>query len=160
MKMEDIRQLLRHYWWLPLISFYAMEILHETGHIIAGFFTGAKIESVDLLPWQFSRTAFSVNPHPGIVVWGGPLGGIVLALLLWALFHRWNDAHYLRFFAGFNLIANGLYIGIGCFGRVGDCAEMLKTGTPLLSMVLFGAAATVAGLFIWNGEAKRFSVSS
>ncbi len=146
MKFEYVRQLICHYWWLPLISFYGMEILHEAGHIIAGLLTGAKIESVELLPWQLSRTGFSVNPHPGFVVWSGPVGGIALALLLWTLFRRWKYAHCLRFFAGFNLVANGLYIGIGGFGRVGDCFEMLKTGTPLWGMVLFGTVTAVAGL--------------
>ncbi len=158
MKIEHIRQLIRCYWWLPLISFYGMEILHEIGHIVAGLLTGAKIESVELFPWQLSRTGFSVNPHPGIVVWSGPAGGIVLALLFWCILRRWKYVHCLRFFAGFNLVANGLYIGIGGFGRVGDCFEMLKTGTPLWAMVLFGIAATVAGILTWNGQAKKFGI--
>ena len=63
-----------------------------------------------------------------------------------------------RFFAGFCLIANGAYISVGSFDRVGDCGEMLRTGTPLWVMLLFGAVTIVWGMFLWHslGSVKQF----
>jgi hypothetical protein len=58
---------------------------------------------------------------------------------------------FARFFAGFCLIANGAYIGLGSFGRIGDCGEMLRTGTPLWVMIAFGLLTIPHGLYLWHG---------
>jgi hypothetical protein len=58
-----------------------------------------------------------------------------------------NIAH---FFAGFCLIANGAYISIGSFGQVGDCGEMLRTGTPVWIMWVFGVVTVLLGLIMWH----------
>lgn len=144
------------YWWLPPACFYGMEVFHEAGHILSGLLTGAHIASIDLLPWQLSRTGFSTNPSPGTVVWSGPIGGILFPVILWLCFRHWKYACLLRFFAGFAMIANGLYIGIGGFGNIGDCLEMLRTGTPLWVMLVFGLVSAAGGLLLWNGQGKSF----
>ena len=143
------RRLWRFWWMLPL-SFYGMELCHESGHLLAGILTGAAGMELEWMPWQFTRTAFAVNPHPLAVVWSGPLVGIALPLILWLLLKRWRYAAFLRFFAGFCLVANGIYIGIGSFDLAGDCHEMFAAGTPQWLMALFGLCAVSAGLWLWD----------
>jgi hypothetical protein len=63
-----------------------------------------------------------------------------------------------RFFAGFCLVANGAYIAIGSFDGVGDCGEMLRTGTPIWLMLFFGGVTIPAGFYLWHrlGSAREF----
>jgi hypothetical protein len=65
-----------------------------------------------------------------------------------------------RFFAGFCLLANGLYIGIGSLSRVGDCGEMLRHGSEPSHLWLFGAAAAPAGLWLWHRQGSHFGLGS
>jgi hypothetical protein len=69
--------------------------------------------------------------------------------------HR-PGAFVLRFFAGFCLIVNGVYIGLGSFGRVGDCGEMLRHGSAPWQLWLFGAIAAPAGLALWQDQGASF----
>jgi hypothetical protein len=48
------------------------------------------------------------------------------------------------------LLANGAYISIGSFDRIGDCGEMLRTGTPQWVMILFGVVSIPMGFCIWH----------
>ena len=138
---------------LVALSWFAMMAVHEAGHVLGAFITGGSIERVVLYPLTISRTDVSPNPHPAIVVWLGPVFGSVLPLAVFAIVpQRLTVLGYMaRFFAGFCLIANGTYISIGAFDRVGDCDEMLRTGTPLWAMVAFGAIAVPLGLYLWHG---------
>jgi hypothetical protein len=80
------------------------------------------------------------------------MGGIAMAALLLGL-SRFVDApsqQALRFFAGFSLIANGLYLGLGGFDRVGDCADLLSHGAGLGQLVAFGIGATALGTYSWH----------
>jgi len=63
-----------------------------------------------------------------------------------------------KFFAGFCLFANGTYIAIGSFEGVGDCREMLRSGTPVWAMIAFGAVAIPAELYQWHrlGTLRNF----
>ena len=81
-------------------------------------------------------------------------------LLLWAMaaVARLSWAFLLRFFAGFCLIANGLYIGVGSLERVGDCGEMLRHGSQLWQLWLFGAIAAPIGLGLWHGQGAHFGL--
>ena len=69
-----------------------------------------------------------------------------------------RGAFLLRFFSGFCLIANGAYIGAGSFGRIGDCGEMLRHGSPIWILWLFGLLAVPVGLALWNGQGREFGV--
>jgi hypothetical protein len=62
----------------------------------------------------------------------------------------------LRFFAGFCLLANGLYIGIGSFARVGDCGEMLRHGSAPWELWLFGVVTAPSGLLLWHRQGSLF----
>jgi hypothetical protein len=51
-------------------------------------------------------------------------------------------------FAGFCLLANGLYIGWGTVDPAGDAREMIRLGVPRGLMFAFGLLATLSGLWL------------
>jgi hypothetical protein len=86
--------------------------------------------------------------------------GVCLPVALWLIFKwaSWPFAYLARFFAGFCLIANGAYIGIGWLDRVGDTGEMLKNETPLWCLWLFGAVTLPSGLLLWHRLGPSFGL--
>jgi hypothetical protein len=88
--------------------------------------------------------------------------GIVLPLALWAIaaIGRLPGAFVLRFFAGFCLVANGAYIGAGSFGDIGDCGVMLRHGSPVWTLWLFGFGTVPAGLLLWHRQGPRFGLGA
>lgn len=113
-------------------SWLGMQAVHELGHVSGAWVTGGKVQRVVLHPLTISRTDLAENPSPLAVVWAGPLLGSLLPILLWlvAAAAKMPGNFVLQFFAGFCLIANGVYISLGSFGRIGDCGEMLRTAPP------------------------------
>jgi hypothetical protein len=69
-------------------------------------------------------------------------------------------AFVLQFFAGFGLLANGLYIGLGSFGGVGDCGEMLRHGSKMWQLWGFGLVTVPWGLWLWNEQGRHFGLGS
>ena len=162
-------------------SWLGMQAVHEFGHVVGAWLTGGKVERVVLHPLSISRTDVAENPHPLAVAWAGPIGGVILPLVLWfaaAAFHssaeRSPSGHIrsirpigvllppfvLRFFAGFCLICNGLYIGLGSFSGIGDCGDLLRHGASIWQLWLFGALAAPAGLVLWHGQGRWFGFGS
>jgi hypothetical protein len=141
-------------------SWLGMQAVHELGHALGAWSTGGEVSRVVLHPLAISRTEVSHNPSPGVVVWAGPIVGVLLPIAVWglALLIRMPGAFVLRFFAGFCLVVNGLYIGLGSFGRVGDCREMLLHGSHLWQLWLFGLLTVPAGFWLWHGEGRHFGL--
>jgi hypothetical protein len=141
-------------------SWLGMQAVHELGHVLGAWLTGGRVAHVVLYPLTISRTDLAENPQPLVVVWAGPIIGVVLPLLLWiiAILTRLPGAFVLRFFAGFCLLANGLYVGVGSFDRVGDCGEMLRHGSELWQLWLFGAITTPVGLYLWHRQGPHFGL--
>jgi hypothetical protein len=141
------------------LIWFGMMAAHELGHVVGAIATGGAVNRVVLHPLTISRTDVSPNPSPGVVVWLGPIVGAGLPLFVLAI-PGLNETlrKSLQFFAGFCLIANGAYISIGSFDRVGDCGEMHRTGTPLWVMLIFGGVTISAGLYLWHrlGSIKDF----
>lgn len=152
-------------WWLRLAtavvtlwaSWWLMMAVHETGHVLAAWATGGHIHRIDLSPIAFSQTHLATNPEPLLVVWAGPVFGVAAPLLVLATTHlspvRTRLAccrPLLTFFAGFCLLANGAYLGLGWIDRVGDAGDMMRLGTPLALMIGFGVLCGVAGLILWH----------
>jgi len=143
-------------------SWLGMQAVHEFGHVVGAWSSGGRVVRVVLYPLTISRTDVNPDPRPLLVVWAGPIFGVLLPLMLWcaAVGLRLSGAFVLRFFAGFCLIANGAYIGIGSFGRVGDCGVMLRSGSPIWQLWLFGTVTVPAGFWLWHGQAKDFGLGS
>jgi hypothetical protein len=139
-----------------------MQAVHELGHVLAAWLTGGTVQRVVLHPFTISRTDVSPNPHPLIVAWGGPLVGVGLPIVVAACSRLVFSAfrRYLDFFAGFCLIANGVYIGVGSFDAVGDAGEMLRHGSPPWLLAMFGILSATCGLWIWHRLTQRASAPS
>ncbi len=135
-----------------VLSWYGMMVIHEAGHCIGAVATGAGIEAVNIPVVGFSRTDFSGGNSPLIVVWAGPMLGACMPLALLALSGAVGAKarHALQFFAGFCLLANGAYIGLGVFSGAGDCRQLLQYGSPSWLLAAFGIAASAAGLYVWH----------
>ena len=145
-----------------LASWLGMQAIHEAGHVLGAWLTDGRVEKVVLHPLTISRTDLSANPHPLSVVWAGPTFGVAAPLILWAIASALllNWTFLLRFFAGFCLLANGLYIGLGSFNRVGDCGQMLQHGSQSWHLWLFGALTAPIGLLLWHHQGPHFGLGS
>jgi hypothetical protein len=142
------------------LSWLGMQAIHEFGHVLAAWATGGNVVRVVLHPVAISRTDVSPNPRPLVVAWGGPLFGVLgpmalLALSRWSRGPRSGWQESVDFFIGFCLIANGAYIGVGSFGRIGDAGDLLRHGSPPWLLVAFGVAAITGGLIIWHLALER-----
>jgi hypothetical protein len=74
---------------------------------------------------------------------------------------RSPGTYLFRFFAGFCLVANGVYIGVGHFLADGaDPYVMLENGSPRWLLVLFGAVAFPLGLFLWHRQGTHFGLGN
>jgi len=142
------------------LCWYGMMAVHELGHVTAAAVTGGTVTKVVLDPLAISRTDVAPNPMPLIVVWAGPLVGVILPLLVWMMFRfpHIPGAYLPRFFAGVCLIANGAYIGIGSLDRVGDAGTMLRHGAPMGLLWLFGAATMPTGFWLWHRLGPHFGL--
>jgi hypothetical protein len=143
-----------------IASWLGMQAIHELGHVLAARLTGGRVSNVALHPLGISRTDVAANPHPLVVAWAGPIVGVTAPLGAWgvALACRSALAFLFRFFAGFCLVANGLYIGLGSFGRVGDCGEILRHGAAPWQLWLFGLVTVPTGFALWYGQGRHFGL--
>jgi hypothetical protein len=141
-------------------SWLGMQAVHELGHVLGAWLSGGRVARVVLHPLTISRTDLAHNPRPLVVVWAGPVLGVLLPLMLWgiAAAARMPGAFVLRFFAGFCLIANGAYIGVGSFDRIGDCGEMLRHGSQPWQLWLFGVVTVPAGFWLWHRQGPHFGL--
>jgi hypothetical protein len=143
-----------------LLSWLGMQIVHEFGHVLGAWLSGGTVAKVVLRPLTISYTALATNPHPLLTVWAGPLIGAGLPLAVWWCAAACNlpGTYLLRFFAGFCLIANGAYIGVGSLARIGDPAVMLANGAPVWQLWVFGVVTVPLGLWLWHGLGKDFAL--
>ncbi|MGC1273326.1 MAG: M50 family metallopeptidase [Planctomycetaceae bacterium] len=142
---------------LPL-CWLTMQVVHEAGHVLAAWMTGGTVTAVVLHPLAISRTDVSPNPHPLPVVWAGPLVGVIAPAAIWLVVAalRQPSTFLWQFFAGFCLIANGVYIGSGVVEPVGDAAELVDHGTSAWTLAAFGLVTIPAGFVLWNGLGPSF----
>ena len=139
-----------------------MQAVHELGHVLAGWLTGGDVLRVVLHPLTISRTDLGTNPSPLIVCWAGPLVGVLAPLVVWSV-AQWRHlvcAFWLKFFAGFCLIANGAYLTVGAREGIGDAGDLLKHGSPAWTLYLFGAVTIPLGFWLWNGLGPRFGLGA
>jgi hypothetical protein len=143
-------------------SWLAMQAVHEFGHVLHAWVSGGSVVRVVLHPLTISRTDVWPNPHPLFVAWGGAIWGCVIPVALFALarLFNWRYSYLVTFFAGFCLIANGVYLGAGSFTAAGDAGDLMRHGAPRWSLILFGAAACTPGLWFWHGLGPHFGLAS
>ena len=141
-------------------SWLAMQAVHEFGHVVGAGLSKAEVIKVALHPCIISRTDLGHNPHPSVVVWAGPIIGSVLPLLafLVATVCRFPGVYLFRFFAGFCLIANGVYLAFGPADGAADTGVMMQHGSPRWTMVLFGILTAPFGLYLWHRQGRHFGL--
>jgi hypothetical protein len=144
---------------LPL-SWLAMMVVHEFGHVLAAWLTGGTVAKVVAHPLTISHTELSDNPHPLVVTWAGPVGGVLLPLAALGLARlcRMPGTYLLRFFTGFCLIANGAYIGVGAFDGAGDAGNLLRYGAAMWQLWAFGLLTAPLGLLLWHRQGVHFGL--
>ncbi len=147
---------------VPLLygSWLLMMVLHELGHVLHGWASGATVTRVMLGPHVLSMTMLEPNPHPLFVAWGGALWGSVLPLGLWGCLAlaRSSRAYLARFLAGFCLAANGGYLAGGALAMAGDAGDMAALGCPRWLPVLAGLPIFAAGLWLWHRQGRFFGI--
>ena len=86
--------------------------------------------------------------------------GVVLPFSIWAVFQvcRLPGEYLVKFFAGFCLIANGAYIAFGSFERIGDAGQMIKLGSSIWMLWLFGMSTMPIGLLLWHRLGPHFGL--
>lgn len=143
-------------------AWLAMQAVHELGHAAAAVLSGGRVAEVILYPTTISYTRLSANPHPLFVAWMGPIAGAVLpfAACIIARVFRLRRWYLLQFFAGFCLIANGAYLAFGSLGEIGDAGDILRHGTRLWLLWLFGVVTISIGLRLWNGLGPHFGLGA
>ena len=134
-----------------LLSWLLMQAAHEAGHVVAGWMVGDRIEKVVLHPLAISRTDLAPGSNLLVTTAAGPVLGVLIPLLLWGLSIalKLSHRHWLHFFAGFCLIANGAYLGLAVIVPVGDADVLLRHGAPIWALGLFGLITVSAGLLMW-----------
>jgi hypothetical protein len=145
------------------LSWLLMLAVHESGHVLQGWVSGAKLDAVHLPLLGFSRTDFAVNPHPLFVAWGGAWWGSVLPLAILVAarcFAAKRHVYLLAWFAGFCLVANGAYLLGGAIlsGGADDGGAILQHGGARWQLLGFGVIAVAAGLYLWNGLGPCFGL--
>jgi|APSaa5957512622_1039677.scaffolds.fasta_scaffold35127_1 hypothetical protein len=135
-----------------VFSWYGMMAIHEAGHCLGAWLTGATVEGITFPLFGFSRTVVSGGGHPLVVVWAGPVLGALLPLLSLLCCRRFGRVgrDVVLFFVGFCLLANGIYIGLGASAKVGDALDLIRGGAPIWHLLAFGCVASAAGLCLWH----------
>jgi len=153
---------MRIYRWTFILLFmsvcwFGMLAVHELGHVLAAWSSGATVERVVLLP--ISRTDTSNVESPLFVYGAGAVIGVALPVLIWLTVcgFRWKMVYLFRFFAGFCLVANGAYIGSD-FSVIGptDAGLLIEHGANRLALILFGMLCVSVGLFLWHEQSRFF----
>ena len=142
------------------LSWLGMMIVHEFGHVVMAWAGGEMVSKVILHPLVISRTDTSQEKHPLLVIWGGAVLGSLVPVSVWVLVKafRLRFVYLFQFFAGFCLIANGCYLGVGSFFAVGDAGDLARYDCPRWLMLLFGLICVPTGLSLWNGLGPHFGL--
>ena len=96
-----------------LLAWLLLQAVHEFGHVLGAWLTGGTVQRVVLHPLNISRTDVGPNPRPLIVVWAGPIFGVLAPLAIWCVAAVLKSplAWLARFFAGCCLIGKRTLFG-------------------------------------------------
>ncbi|MEE8451215.1 MAG: hypothetical protein V3R99_04840 [Thermoguttaceae bacterium] len=144
-------------------SWLMMMAVHEFGHVLHAWLSGGRVVRVVLDPLSFSRTDVLPNPHPLWVAIGGAVWGCLIPLGLLALVRitARRYTYLAAYFAGFCLIANGVYLAAGSFFPGADDAGVaMHHGAARWHLLALGVPATGAGLYLLNGLGPHFGLGT
>lgn len=131
-------------------SWCVMVTTHELGHIFVGFLGGGQLVHAELRPWRLPHSHFMPDPHPLVTLWGGPIFGVAIPMILAiAIRRRWS-----WFIADFCLIAGGSYIALAWVSNEPhlDTARLLKHGAPQWQIILFCIVTIVPGYIRFRNQ--------
>lgn len=132
------------WWWL-------MMAIHELGHVLGSLLSGATVEAVVLWPWSISETVRSGSHTPLVDTWAGPIFDMIMPALIWITCRRLPSlAAWVGGWAGFCLVANGVYLAAGWIESAGDAADLVHLGMPVWSLVTVGTTSVSLGLWCWH----------
>jgi hypothetical protein len=145
-----------------VFSWLAMQAVHELGHVAAAVASGGRVATVVLHPATISYTQLLSNPHPLFVAWMGPIIGVVLPFvaLVIARVLRLRGWYIVQFFAGFCFIANGAYLAFGSLNGIGDAGDILRQGSPVWLLWLYGVITIPIGISMWNRLGPHFGLGA
>jgi hypothetical protein len=155
---ERLPQIVLIFTFLPL-SWYGMMAVHELGHVIGGVIGGGRVLLVRLPLLGFSETVVD-TPRPLVERAAGPVVGALLPVAGWGVMQllQWPGRMLARWFAGFCLIANGAYLGVGWIIRAGDAGDLMFLGAPVAALIAFGMLTTALGLLLWHNSGRAFGL--
>ena len=132
---------------LLVTCWWGMMLVHEAGHALAAIATGGRVVRVEWPLVGFSRTDVAPNPHPLVVIWGGPALGALMPLSMALLSRACRRRRVtIEVFSGFCLLANGVYLAAGSLGRIGDAGDLLRHGAAPWTLWAIGLPLAAAGL--------------
>lgn len=162
-----------------------MQAVHELGHTLAALASGGHVTCVVWHIAAISRTDVLPNPHPLFVCWAGPVVGSLFPYIAAAIATKISPASTLEstarrptqfesdasslvvpsmagqlsFYAGFCLVANGVYISVGSIDHAGDAGELQQLGSPVWLLWFLGAVGVLTGFRVWHrlGPLREFS---
>lgn len=138
---------------LLVASWCVMVTTHEVGHLIGGWISGATLKACDLLPWHLPYSIHSPNPYPLVTLWGGPILGVVIPVLIAQVIRQ--PATW--FIAYFCVLANGLYLAVAWFSadRHLDTPRLLEAGTPPVMLAIYSCVTIGWGYHGFRKSLKR-----
>ena len=130
-----------------------MTFVHEAGHVVCGWASGATLTAVDLRPWRMPYSLYQPDPHPLITLWGGPLLGVLVPVALaWLIRKNWG-----WFIAHFCTLANGGYIALAWASgdRYLDTTKLLEHGAHPASIAVYCAVTIACGYVGFRNQCVR-----
>ena len=128
---------------LTAASWTVITLVHECGHLVGGWLSGATLVSCDLAPWRLPYSLHAPDPQPLVTLWCGPLiGSLAPFAAAAALRRRWA-----WFIADFCLLANGVYLAAAWVTGDSqlDTARLLAAGAHPATIVIFCTSTIAIG---------------
>ena len=120
---------------LLVVSWCVMTLVHESGHLICGWFCGGTLVSADLLPWHLPYSIFEPDPKPLVT-----LGDEPNPIATKKGRNRKRDCNTKNGSApNFCMLANGLYLATAWFtgDRYLDTTKLLEHGAYTWSIAVY-----------------------
>ena len=130
-----------------------MGFTHELGHLLVGWAGGGELQEAELRPWRLPHSRFAPDPHPLATLWGGPVLGIALPVVLAAMIR----AEWAWFIASFCVLANGVYLTLAWLSgdRWLDTPRLLAEGASKRSIASYSVIAIALGYWQFRRSVLR-----